>query len=316
MKSVSAPRSSETSAATDQATPQKRMLIVHNPVAGWWQRNKLKRFLQIIRHSGSTISVRETKKQGDATAIAAESVDQNIDAIVAAGGDGTVREAAKGLVGSDVAIGFLPLGTANILALELGLESKPEAVARSLEEAKPTDCYSGIVNDDRFLLMVSAGIDSRVVARVSPKVKRILSQGAYAVAAIQELFSSNWNGPIEAVVNGKTITADLIIVTKARHYAGPFCIAPDADLRSTDLYVVAPKGRGFWAMIRYASALLTNRLHKLADVEVIRTDKVDLVGPFAHPVQADGDLLGTLPVTIQSDTACPYKLLWPDASTR
>ncbi len=292
------------------------MLVVHNPVAGWWQRNKLKRFLKSLRHQDLTVTVRKTAHPGDATRIAAKAVPSGVDTIIAAGGDGTVRETAQGLDGSDVTLGFLPLGTANILAVELGLTQRPETVAAALENAVPQTCYTGAVGEDRFLLMVSAGIDSRVVSRVSPGVKRLVSQGAYVLAAVQELCRPRWSGPVEAVADGRRITADLIIVTRAKHYAGPFCIAPDADLRDRHLYVVAPQRRGFLAMLRYAAALLTNRLSSLPDVEVVRAREVTLLGPAGHPVQADGDLVGTLPVTIRCDGDTSYCLLWPEQPLR
>ena len=305
---------SESPAHAEAADTRRKMLVVHNPVAGWWQRNKLKRFLKSLRHHDLTVTVRKTAHPGDATRIAAKAVPSGVNTIVAAGGDGTVRETAQGLNGSGVTLGFLPLGTANILAVELGLKQRPEVVADALDTAVPQTCYTGTVGSDRFLLMVSAGIDSRVVARVSPRVKRVLSQGAYVLAAIQELCTPRWSGPVEALVDGRKISADLIIVTRAKHYAGPFCIAPDADLRDRHLYVVAPQRRGFLAMVRYAAAMLTNRLPSLPDVEIIRAQEVTLVGPADHPVQADGDLLGTLPVTIRCDGETSYRLLWPKQS--
>ena len=295
---------------------RRKVLIVHNPVAGWWQRNKLKRFLKAVRNYDFNVVVRKTNRPGDATAIAANAQTSGVDTLIAAGGDGTVRETAQGLTQSDVKLGFLPLGTANILAVELGLKQKPEIVAETLRNGVAETCYTGTVNDDRFLLMVSAGIDSRIVARVSPRLKRVLSQGAYVLAAVQELCTPRWSEPVEAIVDGRKISADLIIVTRAKHYAGPFCIAPDADLRGKDLFVVAPQRRGFFAMLRYAVAMLTNRLPALEDVEVIRAKEVQLVGPASHPVQADGDLMGTLPVTVRCDGDASYKLLWPKPADR
>jgi len=304
----------ESPAHSTAADRKRKMLVVHNPVAGWWQRNKLKRFLKSLRHHDLTVTVRKTAHPGDATMIAAKAVTSGVSTIVAAGGDGTVRETAQGVRGSDVTLGFLPLGTANILAVELGLKQQPEAVADALETAVPQTCYTGTVGRDRFLLMVSAGIDSRVVARVSPRVKRVLSQGAYVLAAVQELCRPRWSGPVQALADGREISADLIIVTRAKHYAGPFCIAPEADLRDRYLYVVAPQRRGFFAMLRYAAALLTNRLASLPDVDIVRAQEVTLLGPADHPVQADGDLIGTLPVTIRCDGDTSYQLLWPEQS--
>lgn len=286
------------------------ILVIHNPVAGYWQRNKLRLFLKTLRETGRRVIVRKTTGPGDATFIAAEVDPRQIETVVAAGGDGTIREVADGLAGSGVRLAVLPLGTANVLALELGLGLNPRAAARATANARERTGFAGLVDNRRFLLMVSAGIDARVVSRTSSKVKRYLGKTAYAVAAVQELLRPKWGGPITAIVDGEEISGDLIIVTRAQRYAGPFIIAPDADIRGRRLFVVAPQGRGFLAMLRYAAALFTNRLPYLPDVIVREASEVVLQGPPGHPVQVDGDAMGTLPVTIRCDEA-PISMLWP-----
>ena len=286
------------------------ILVIHNPVAGYWQRNKLRTFLKALRETGRRVVVRKTTGPGDATFIAAEVDPRQIETVVAAGGDGTIREVADGLAGSGVRLAVLPLGTANVLALELGLGLSPKAAARATARAHEGIGFAGLVDNRRFLLMVSAGIDARVVARTSSKVKRYLGKAAYAVAAVQELLRPKWGGPISAIADGEEISGDLIIVTRAQRYAGPFIIAPEADIRGRRLFVVAPQGRGFLAMLRYALALFTNRLPSLPDVIVREAREVVLEGPEGHPMQVDGDAMGVLPVTIRCDEA-PITMLWP-----
>lgn len=310
MDTSTPPASAESRPATQTQSSDPAILVIHNPVAGWWQRSKLRIYLKALRATGRRVIVRKTTGPGDATFIAAEVDPREVGTVVAAGGDGTIREVADGLAGSGVRLAVLPLGSANVLALELGLGLSPRAAARVTANANEGIGYAGLVNNRRFLLMVSAGIDARVVSRTSSKVKRYIGKAAYAVAAVQELLRPKWGGPITALVDGEAITGDLIIVTRAQRYAGPFIIAPDADIRGRRLYVVAPQGRGFLAMIRYAAALFTNRLATLPDVIVREAKEVVLTGPEGHPVQVDGDAMGTLPVTIRCDMV-PITLLWP-----
>lgn len=289
----------------------RAILVIHNPVAGWWQRAKLRTYLKALRRAGRRVVVRKTTGPADATAIAAGLDPGQVETVVAAGGDGTIREVADGLAGGDIRLAILPLGTANVLAIEMGVGLTPKSAARATTAGQDHAAYAGLVGKHRFLLMVSAGIDARVVARTSSSVKRTIGKGAYAVAAIQELLRPKWGGPITALVDGEAISGDLIIVTRAQRYAGPFVIAPDADIRGRSLFVVAPQGRGFWAMLRYAAALFTNRLATLPDVVIREAQEVVLTGPEGHPVQVDGDSLGTLPVTIRCDDV-PIPMIWPE----
>lgn len=310
MDTSSLPVPTESPAVLHQPPSDQAILVIHNPVAGWWQRNKLRNYLKELRKAGRRVIVRKTTGPGDATFIAAEVDPRQVETVVAAGGDGTIREVADGLAGSGVRLAVLPLGTANILALELGLGLSPRAAARATAHANEGIGFAGLVDNRRFLLMVSAGIDARVVSRTSSRIKRYVGKAAYAIAAIQELLRPRWGGPITAIVDGEEISGDLIIVTRAQRYAGPFIIAPEADIRGRRLFVVAPQGRGFWAMIRYAVALFTNRLPYLSDVIVREAKEVRLTGPEGHPIQVDGDGMGTLPVTIHCDQS-PITLLWP-----
>ncbi len=288
----------------------RAILVVHNPVAGWWQRARLRDFVKALRDTGRHVIIQSTKGPGDATLIAAGADPGQVDTVVAAGGDGTIREVADGLAGSGMRLAVLALGTANVFAIELGIGFSPKAAAKVAASQDHTVGYAGLVDGQRFLLMASAGIDARVVSRTSSHVKRYIGKAAYAVAAIQELLRPKWGGPITAVADGEEISGDLIIVTRAKRYAGPFIIAPEADIRERRLFVIAPQGRGSWAMIRYAAALFTNRLATLPDVIVREATEVVLTGPEGHPVQVDGDAMGTLPVTIRCDDA-PITLLWP-----
>ncbi|MDJ0683880.1 MAG: YegS/Rv2252/BmrU family lipid kinase [Alphaproteobacteria bacterium] len=298
----------DTRAAPEPA--EQSILVIHNPVAGWWQRNRLRRFLKALRQTGRNVYVRRTTRPGHATQLAAELDAATVATVVAAGGDGTIREVAAGLAGSGVKLAILPLGTANIMALELGVGLNPKRAAALVVAGETRQITSGLVNDRRFLLMASAGLDSRVVARLSRPLKSLLGKVAYIVAAFQEFFSTEPRPLIKAFVDDAPLTAEMIIVTRARRYGGPFTIAPKADLTGDTLFVVAPQGRGRRALLRYALALATNRLHRLPDVIVQEAREVRLTAPEGHPMQVDGDLLGEIPATIRCDRA-PLSVIWP-----
>ena len=97
------------------------MLIVFNPVAGSRRRSRLLCAMALL----PAARLAETAGPGHAEALARAAAQAGEDCVVAAGGDGTIAEVAAGLMGHATALGILPLGTANVLSLELGLPHAP-----------------------------------------------------------------------------------------------------------------------------------------------------------------------------------------------
>ena len=285
-----------------------RILVIHNPVAGHRRRRRLRRFLKMLKQSGHHVSVRSTTQRGDAREIARTANGMNL--IIAAGGDGTVNETVDGLLANDregpmPAVGFLPLGTANVLAWELGLPHRPRALLRMIQTGQTVAVRPGVANDHRFVLMVSAGIDARAVAAVKSETKRLLGGAAYVFAALRALRT---RPPVYKVwIDGRQMQARTVIVTRARRYGGPFTLTPDAGLENDGLHVVMMNSFGLMAAVRYGFALVLGQLHKLSDVTVQAGQSVTIEGPNGDPVQMDGDTVGVLPLSISiEETPVPF----------
>ena len=104
------------------ARPNRRVLVIHNPTAGWRRRRRFERILSALIREGVAVDVRPTTKRGDAEAFARAADIHHHDVIAVAGGDGTINEAANGLFARQgtaapvPALAIIPLGTANVLA--------------------------------------------------------------------------------------------------------------------------------------------------------------------------------------------------------
>lgn len=294
-----------------------RIVVIHNPVSGRRRGARLDRVLTRMREAGVQVTLRETAGPGDAEILAREA--GNFDVVAVAGGDGTVNEVLNGLGaleggaprGKTPALAFIPLGTANILAHELGLPRGAAALAEVILNGERRVAWPGRANGRRFLLMVSAGFDARVVARVDTVSKRFLGAGAYVVAAFKEM----WRGGARCHVtvdgkDGETHEAATVIIAKARHYGGGFVLVPQARLEEPKLHVVCLAGSGAWNTLRYGLALLRGRLGELSDVRILTGDAVRVEGDSGEPVQMDGDLAGELPLEVSVDET-PVTLLVP-----
>ena len=106
---------------------RRRLFILHNPNAGPAARRHYHSILTLLRDAGAQAELVETSRHGDGMKVTAEAaLSGRFDAIVAAGGDGTVHDAAEGVLGSATPLGIIPMGTANVFAREVGLPFSPE----------------------------------------------------------------------------------------------------------------------------------------------------------------------------------------------
>src|SRR5204863_4578827 len=92
--------------------------------------------------------------------------------------------------------------------------------------------------------------------------------------------------------------AAAMIAAKGRHYAGPFVVAPGADLGEPVLELVLLDRSGRWAMLRYAAALFLGRVPRLGDIAIVRALEASVAADRALPVPADGEVAGELPITM------------------
>ncbi len=277
--------------------------IVHNPAAGGARQGRFDRTLQCLRDLGREFAVVRTAAPGDAQALARQAVDDGCARVVAAGGDGTVNEVINGLAGSGVPLALLPLGTANVLAREIGLAPGPEAVAETIAHGVSKPISLGRVRsesgrDRYFTLMAGVGFDAQVVAGVKLALKRRLGKGAYIAEALRQLGVFAFPR-YRIFLDGTAYEAAGAVIAKARYYAGPYSCAPEARLDDTDFHVCLFESPGRLATIRYAMALARGTLAGRADYRILRARRVSIEGPPGDPVQGDGDVIAALPLEVE-----------------
>ncbi len=123
----------------------------------------------------------KTTKPRHAETLARSAAEAGARMVVAAGGDGTIAEVASGLIGSDVKLGIIPLGTANVLARELSIPFAPQAIAAALAFGRTRPIWPGLVvgpgSSRVFVQMVGVGFDAHVVHHLSPRLKRACGRG-------------------------------------------------------------------------------------------------------------------------------------------
>ena len=278
---------------------RRHILIIVNPAAGRarFSERRLRRFVAALERQGCTVVLRRAGPSPGQVERLAGQAEPGFDAIVAAGGDGTISAVVNGLGGRAVPFGVLPLGSANVLAREIRLPHAPEALASLVVTGPASPIWPGRVGNRAFVMMASAGFDSEIVAALSPELKRRVGRLAFAWGFLVRL----WHCPaceLTVRADGVEYRAAAVVAAKGRHYAGPFVVAPGADLAEPVLELVLLDRRGRWAMLRYATALFLGRVPRLGDIAIVRARQASVAGNRALPVQADGEIVGELPITL------------------
>jgi len=283
--------------------------VICNPTAGS-RSNILSSTLQRLELLGMNLDIQETQSVEHAETLCKKAIKTNsYDCIVAAGGDGTINQVANNLIGSDMPLGIIPTGTANVLASEIKLSSKPEQIAQSIAFGKVRPIFCGKLNDRIFLLMVSVGFDSRVVARVSKDLKNLFGKGAYVLIALKHLFTET-PSPLQVTVDGEKVNCTWAIISKGVYYAGKYKLAPQADLGQKELVATLFQNESIYETIRTLYSIGFGRGDFKGRAKVLGGAHVSIEGEANEPVQLDGDHVGTLPISI-SVVAEPLNLIIP-----
>jgi YegS/Rv2252/BmrU family lipid kinase len=276
-----------------------RFYIIHNPNAGRETRRLYDGTLAQLQRRGATFQIMETARHGEGMEAAAAAARSDcFDAILAAGGDGTVRDVAEGVLGQTTPVGIIPIGTGNVFAREINLPRSPETLARSLVEGEACAIPVGEVNGRPFLFVIGIGFDAEAVRMFEKGGTRSYGRSGFAWPVLQAL-ASHQDGVLDVQTDHSAAKAQWIIVTRAKRYAANLMLTPDADLHGSQLFVLRMKGNGVLTRLRQLAALAVGRLRFDPGAHLESASWVRIDGDRRTPVQIDGEILGELPLEIR-----------------
>jgi YegS/Rv2252/BmrU family lipid kinase len=276
-------------------------LVVCNPQAGRQNGDsELSAALDVLRAAGWTFDMVSTTGRGEATRLAREAADAGLDALVVAGGDGTINEVIQGLSGSETALGHLPYGTINIWAREMGIPLRASLAAVALTRGQKRRVDLGVANGRRFLLMASVGFDGVVLQRAERWEQHKRQFGILPYLASGFLTAPGYRGAdYELRYDGliRKVQALMIVVGNTRVYGGRYRLTPEAVLNDGRLDVCIVKGRGLLSLVRQSLPVLLSGSVRYSDVEMLRVKDLSIRSDKQTLLQVDGELIGKSPVT-------------------
>ena len=296
---------------------RRRFFLIANPGAGVAGATLVDDVARALERSGASVTRTAAGDVAAARRAARQAAESGAhDAIVAAGGDGTIRHVAAALIGTDVPLGIIPVGTGNVLAHEIGVPATCGTVVPMLLDGPVATVACAQANNEPFLLMVGAGFDARVLGALDQRLKSRVGKMAYAGPLLGALIR-----PVDRLavaVDGHRHAASWAVIANARHYGGRFVLAPRAGILERGLEAILFKARSRMVLAGQLMRLAAGRLEPSAGegagVEMLRCSHVTIAAHDAVPTQIDGDVLGTTPLEVDAGTA-EVRLILPATAT-
>lgn len=238
----------------------------------------------------------------------------NVDVVFAVGGDGTVHETAKALIGRAPALGILPTGSGNGFARHIGLPIDPAGAIASCNGGRIVTIDTALVNDHPFLGVMGIGFDAEIADRFASSTTRGLE--TYIREGLRA-FADYKADEYEITANGTTTrrSAFVIAVANSGQYGNNARIAPLASLRDGLLDVVIVDDTKIIDAAFLLMRLFSGTFHQAAGVTTLQTTEVTIRRPSEGPAHLDGEPV-TLPAELHVRVVPQsLRLLVPDAAT-
>jgi len=159
--------------ATTFTKPKKKIFFIVNPLAGGKKKSNVVRNIQQNTDTASLdYEIRLTERAGHATELSREAIERGFDIIVAAGGDGTINEVARELIGKETILGIIPLGSGNGLARHLGIPRYVSQAVRLINMANYILIDTAEINGYPFISIAGVGFDALVAKEFAKNKKR------------------------------------------------------------------------------------------------------------------------------------------------
>lgn len=299
----------------------RRAALIYNPLSGRRRKHRIQDVesaAAVLATAGVEVEIAPTRAASDAAGQARKAIADGCDCIIACGGDGTVHDVLQGLAETHVALGVVPLGTANALAHDLRVPMNPVGAAKALLSAIPKRIavgkieyqdFSGQPSFRYFTITAGVGMDAHLFYKLNRLMKNRMGMFAYYSKATHlwlthrmryfEAEFSNADGP--AV---KEPRLSELLAVRINNFGGVLReLAPGASLARNDLRLVLCRTGNRALYLAYVLRGLLGVSRSVPGIELAYADQAacrNAAGenPENIYVEADGELLGRLPIRL------------------
>jgi YegS/Rv2252/BmrU family lipid kinase len=293
--------------SVEYAGQSRRCAVIYNPTK---VSDKFHALVEESLHRngwGNTLWL-ETSVEDPGRAMTKHAVEEQVDLVIGAGGDGTIRYVADALANSGIPLGLIPAGTGNLLARNLNLPlEEVDAIEVALSgQVRQLDLVK-ITADDRapehFAVMAGIGVDAMIMDETDEDLKDKVGSAAYFVAAAKAVGRLPVRLTVQLDSDRPTRRhAMLCVIGNVGTLRGNLTLIPGASPEDglLDLYIASPRRFRHW--VKVALRLITRRPKKDDQVDQRKGKEVRIIIEGKDNYQLDGDVVGettTLTAEIQ-----------------
>jgi YegS/Rv2252/BmrU family lipid kinase len=278
-----------------------KLTLIVNPSAGGGRAGRALGEVQVAlsrlgleHHVERTQSLEHAGELAQAATAAGETA-------VALGGDGLIGAVADAIKHTDGVLGVLPGGRGNDFARMLGIPLEPSAACEVLASGIVRSLDLGQVGCKTFIGIASCGFDSEA-NRIANQTRLVRGHLVYAYGALRAL--AGWRPATFTITPdggaARTLTGYTVAAANSKAYGGGMFLAPDASLQDGKLDVVLIGEVPRLRFLRLLPTVFKGEHVRLANVEVMRAQAVEIRADRPFTMYADGDPIGELPLTVRA----------------
>jgi len=301
----------------------RKAALLYNPASGGSKQRKreLESAVGILKSGDVEAELVPTDSPAHAKEEVRRTIDSGFDTIFACGGDGTINNIAQVLANTPVALGILPMGTANALAHDLRIPLRIAAAAKAALEFAPRRIALGKITclnlEDKtemrfFIVAAGIGVDAHLFYKLHSGTKQRLGMGAYYAKAWHMWFTypmTRFRVAFSEPEVSTTKNADVteLLAVRIRNFGGIVReLAPGASLERNDMRLILCHTAHRLAYLAYVTRSLLGQAWKIPGIELSHATKATCEyaeekpgeAPVKIYVEADGELIGSLPAKI------------------
>jgi YegS/Rv2252/BmrU family lipid kinase len=287
-----------------------KTLFLVNPRSGAKRKYDIEALIRENATAPHEVRRSERKEDLDAMLDAAER--EGFDVVYAVGGDGTVHEIAKRLVGRTLALGILPIGSGNGFARHIQLSMDPKTCLRASSERRIVTIDTAAVNGIPFLGTMGIGFDALIADRFA--ASHVRGFGTYIQVGLREFFRYKAE-EYELIIDGEPLRrrAFTIAIANTSQYGNDARIAPHASITDGRLDVVLIDDVSLLGAALLMPRLMRGTIDRSSHVTTRQGRHIEIHRPAAGPAHLDGEPF-TLPAMLTIDVKpASLRVLLPDA---
>lgn len=279
----------------------ERLYFIVNPIAGAGRSAKsFARVQALLEQQGQDFGFAVTEYPGHAVELTKAALTAGERRIVAVGGDGTVNEVASALWGSEAVMGILPFGTGNDLGRTLGLPTQPEEALKVALMGRVLPMDAGLANERFFLNVAGLGFDVDVLIRTEKFKKRLNGMLPYLLGVIQAIFNLRvFHLRMRTGKSVQEMDGSVLVIGNGQYFGGGMMPTPKADLFDGKFDICVVKDMPKRRYIPVLAHVVKGTHLDLPEVLYFQAEEITVEAPLGQPLELDGELCGSTPVTFR-----------------